>query len=82
MRKVTLLISEDTFAFAERMAEEDLFYEPEDYLYAVLNSALLREMDEQDWPKEPQEDEVGSIRLKAHPDEHPDFDDLNDGIPF
>ena len=60
MRKVTLLISEENFAFAERMAEEDLFYSPEDYLYAVLGTALLREMDEQDCG--PNEDEGGGMR--------------------
>jgi len=82
MREIRFLISEEDFAFAERIAEEDLFYSAEDYLFALLNTALLRERDEQDWPRGTNEHEADGMLLKAEPAEFTDFDDLDDGIPF
>ncbi len=40
MKKITLEISADEFAFVERMAEEDGYFGPEDCLNGILNTAL------------------------------------------
>lgn len=56
MKRVTLQIEDEEFAFATRMAEEDGYNGPVDCLNGILSTALLRwmapkrEADEQDDP--------------------------------
>ena len=63
-------MSDEHYAFARAMADRHGFFGPDDYLNALLNTAILTEMDEQDWPVE----RGGSSA--AGPE------DLDDGIPF
>jgi hypothetical protein len=44
-QRVILQISDDFFAFAEAMAKTGGYFGPADYLNAILNTAILAEID-------------------------------------
>jgi hypothetical protein len=46
MKKVVLQVSDEFFAFAEAMAKHGGYFGPADYLNAILNMAVIREMDD------------------------------------
>ena len=48
MKKITLQIGADDFAFAERLAKSDGYSDPEDCLNGILNMASLRWRDHVD----------------------------------
>jgi hypothetical protein len=69
-RRVFLQVSEEKYAFARAMADRHGYFGPDDYLNALLNTAVLTEMDDEDWP------------IKRRAPSAADPDDLDDGIPF
>jgi hypothetical protein len=70
VRRICLQVNEESYAFARAMADRHGYFGPNDYLNALLNTAMLTEMDEQDWPAA----RDGSFAAG--------LEDLDDGIPF
>ena len=70
MRRVSLQVSEEDYAFAQAMSDHHGYFGPEDYLNGLLFMALIREMDEETsfWD--------GDIAIPA------ELYDLDDDIPF
>jgi hypothetical protein len=79
MKKVILQVSDEFFAFAEAMAKHGGYFGPADYLNAILNMAIITEMDDapvltrRDDENQIVEDDGGGLRLA---------DDIDDDIPF
>jgi hypothetical protein len=77
--KIVLHISPEFFAFAEAMAKDQGYFGPADYLNAILNMAIITEMDSapvltrRDDEDQIVEDDGGGLRL---------VDDMDDDIPF
>ena len=79
-QRVILQVSDEFFAFAEAMARAGRYFGPADYLNAILNTAILAEIDSAPvLPPPPDEEELlaeddgGGLRL---------VDDIDDDIPF
>jgi hypothetical protein len=77
--KIVLDINPEFFAFAEAMAKHEGYFGPADYLNAILNMAIITEMDEAP-PLSPRDEEPlivedagGGLRI---------VDDIDDDIPF
>lgn len=78
-QRVSLLVDDEHFAFAEAMAQMFEFYGPADYLNAVLNTALLEAVESAGPQPRPEdekligEDTGGGLRR---------VDDDEDDFPF
>jgi hypothetical protein len=78
-QRVILQVSDEFFAFAEAMAQAGGYFGPADYLNAILNTAILAEIDNaaalprRDDEKLIVEDDGGGLRL---------VDDIDYDIPF
>lgn len=81
-QRVSLLVDDENFAFAEAMAEVFGFYGPADYLNAILNTALLEAVESAGPQLRPEgekltREEPGGERQFAG-----DGGDIDDSIPF
>lgn len=65
---VTLMVSEDVIRFAHREAKQGGYLGPADYLNAVLNTTMLREMED-----EPLAASELQARAKARAESEDDF---------
>lgn len=77
-QQVILQVSDEFFAFAEAMAKAGGYFGPADYLNAILNTAILADIDSAPVLPPPDEenliveDDGGGLRL---------VDDTDDDIP-